>query len=130
MSRFLKLCVLSIGALSMVACSTLNSPSASLTKTKDGLLVGSNDMTLYTFAKDVAGSGKSTCVAQCAVNWPPLLVDAKAYVSGDYSLVSRDDGTKQLAFKGMPLYFWVKDTKPGDKTGDGRAEGAWRLARN
>ena len=109
MSKFLKTFILSIGVISIAACSTLTSPSASLTKTKDGLLVGANDMTLYTFAKDVTGSGKSICVAQCAVNWPPLLVDAKAYVSGDYSLISRDDGTKQLAFKGMPLYFWVKD---------------------
>jgi predicted lipoprotein with Yx(FWY)xxD motif len=129
MSGYLKTFILAIGALSMVACSTLTAPGSSLTKTKDGLLVGTNEMTLYTFAKDVAGSGKSTCVAQCAVNWPPLLVDAKANVSGDYSVVTREDGARQLAFKGMPLYFWSKDTKPGDKTGDGRAEGAWRLVR-
>ena len=43
--------------------------------------------------------------------------DAKA--SADYSVVTRDDGKKQYAYKGKPLYFWVKDAKPGDKTGDG-----------
>ena len=86
-------------------------------------------MTLYTFAKDTAGSGKSMCNGPCATNWPPLLVDGSPAVSGDYSVITRDDGKKQLAYKGMPLYFWAKDTKPGDKTGDGFLNGAWRIVK-
>lgn len=38
---------------------------------------------------------------------------------GDYSVVTRDDGSTQWAYKGRPLYTWVKDTKPGDTSGDG-----------
>jgi predicted lipoprotein with Yx(FWY)xxD motif len=34
--------------------------------------------------------------------------------SGDYSIITRDDGKKQWAFKGKPLYFWAKDQKAGD----------------
>jgi predicted lipoprotein with Yx(FWY)xxD motif len=102
---------------------------APYTKVNDGMLVGSNNMTLYTFAKDAAGSGKSMCNGPCATNWPPLLVDGSPAVSGDYSVITRDDGKKQLAFKGMPLYFWVKDTKPGDKTGDGFLNGAWKIVK-
>ncbi|WP_225973426.1 COG4315 family predicted lipoprotein [Polynucleobacter paneuropaeus] len=49
--------------------------------------------------------------------------------NGDYSVITRDDGKKQLAYKGMPLYFWVKDTKPGDKTGDGFLNGAWKIVK-
>ena len=97
------------------------------TKANDGVLAGNNNMTLYTYSKDVAGSGKSACNGMCATNWPPLLVDGNPVVSGGYSIITRDDGKKQLAFNGMPLYFYVKDTKPGDKIGDGRSEGAWQI---
>ena len=48
--------------------------------------------------------------------------------AGDLSIVTRDDGKKQWASKGWPLYYWIKDTKAGDKTGDG-VGGAWKLAK-
>jgi predicted lipoprotein with Yx(FWY)xxD motif len=122
--------------ISLIAAATLAARAsmtggamAPYTKVNDGMLVGSNNMTLYTFAKDAAGSGKSMCNGPCATNWPPLLVDGSPAVSGDYSVITRDDGKKQLAFKGMPLYFWVKDTKPGDKTGDGFLNGAWKIVK-
>ena len=102
---------------------------SSYTKVNDSMLVGSNNMTLYTFAKDPAGSGKSVCNGPCATNWPPLIVDGSPTVSGDYSVITRDDGKKQLAFKAMPLYYWSKDTKPGDKTGDGFLNGAWHIVK-
>ena len=86
---------------------------------QNGVLVGANGMTLYTFDKDTAGSGKSVCNGQCAVNWPPLMAGAMAPAGPDYSVVQRDDGSRQIAYKGKPLYYWVKDAKPGDKTGDG-----------
>lgn len=85
----------------------------------DGLLVGANGMTLYTFDKDAAGSGKSMCNGPCATNWPPLMAVESDKASGDYSIIMRDDGSKQWAAKGKPLYFWSKDSKPGDQTGDG-----------
>ncbi|MBS1215135.1 MAG: hypothetical protein H6R20_109, partial [Proteobacteria bacterium] len=47
---------------------------------------------------------------------------------GDYSIVTRDDGQKQWAYKGKPLYFWIKDAKPGDKTGDG-FNNVWRIVK-
>jgi predicted lipoprotein with Yx(FWY)xxD motif len=40
---------------------------------QNGMLVGANGMTLYTFDKDTAGSGKSVCNGPCATNWPPLM---------------------------------------------------------
>ena len=52
--------------------------------------------------------------------------DAKA--AGDWTVVTRDDGSKQWAYKGKPLYTWAKDTKPGDKTGDG-VNGTWKTAK-
>ena len=84
-----------------------------------GMLTDSNGMTLYTFDKDAAGSGKSVCNDACATNWPPLLAKSGEVASGDYTIVTRDDGTMQWALKGKPLYFWIKDKSPGDMTGDG-----------
>ena len=98
------------------------------TRTVDGVLIGPTGMTLYTYDRDTANSGKSTCNAQCATNWPPLTAPDAAKPMGGYSVVTRDDGKKQWAYKGWPLYYWSKDTKAGDKTGDGVA-GAWKIAR-
>jgi predicted lipoprotein with Yx(FWY)xxD motif len=90
------------------------------------ILADAKGMTLYTFQKDA--DGKSACTGQCAKNWPPLAAAADAKPMGAWTIVMRDDGTRQWAYKGMPLYGWIKDSKPGDTTGDGVGSGAWRTA--
>lgn len=112
----------------LAACSSYATQPAGPAKLADGILTGSNGMTLYTFDKDTAGSGKSTCNGPCATNWPPLYVMDGESAGGDYGIVTRDDGKKQWAFKGKPLYYWIKDQKPGDKTGDG-VNNVWRVAK-
>lgn len=94
-------------------------------KMEGGMLVGSNGMTLYTFDKD--GAGKSACNGPCAGNWPPLMAKDGGKASGDWSIITRDDGSKQWAYKSKPLYFWSKDQKAGDKTGDG-FNNVWHVA--
>ena len=98
------------------------------TRTADGVLIGPTGMTLYTFDRDAAGSGKSTCNGPCATNWPPLMAADAAKSMGAYTIVVRDDGKRQWAYKGWPLYYWAKDTKAGDKTGDG-VNNVWKVAR-
>ena len=93
---------------------------------KDGMMVDHKGMTVYTFDKDAGG--KSMCNGDCAKNWPPLMAAGDAKADGAYSIVDRKDGTKQWAKDGMPLYFWVKDKKAGDITGDG-VGGNWDLAK-
>ena len=95
---------------------------------KHGVLTGDHGMTLYTFDKDEAHSGKSVCIGACAENWPPFLASAADTASGDYSFVMRADGKMQWAYKGKPLYFWHKDSKPGDETGAGFKH-LWRVAK-
>lgn len=93
----------------------------------DGVMVNTAGMTLYTFDKDPVGSGKSVCNGPCATNWPPLMAGPDAKGRGEFSVVSRDDGTKQWAHDGKPLYLWIKDAKPGDKTGEGFNKVWWTI---
>jgi predicted lipoprotein with Yx(FWY)xxD motif len=123
--------LIALAVATLAACSTyegMMGTAAVPTKTMDGVLTNSAGMTLYTFDKDATGSGKSVCNGPCAANWPPLMAAADSKASGDYTIITRDHGGKQWAYKGKPLYLWVKDAKPGDKTGDGFVN-AWRVAR-
>lgn len=101
------------------------------------ILTDGKGMTLYTWDKDTQGTATaaavSACYDKCAVNWPPLWAPADTAVSGDWTLVDRTDATgehagmKIVAYKGWPLYLWIKDAKPGDTTGDG-VGGTWHTA--
>lgn len=126
MSRSLSLSAIVLSAALLGACASMG--GAAPAKVADGVFVGPNGMTLYTFDRDAAGSGKSVCNGPCATNWPPLMAGAAASTSGDWSVVTRDDGAKQWAYKGKPVYFWAKDQKPGDRTGDGFNK-VWQLAK-
>ncbi|MGE6916216.1 COG4315 family predicted lipoprotein [Achromobacter kerstersii] len=97
---------------------------AQAVKTQDGILVNSAGMTLYTFDKDAGG--KSACNDQCAKIWPPVTAPADAKAMGDLTVITRDDGSKQWAYKGKPVYLYAKDAKPGDKTGDNFKE-VWHV---
>ncbi|MBC7666126.1 MAG: hypothetical protein H7276_20435 [Caulobacter sp.] len=94
----------------------------------NGVLATPAGATLYTYDKDAANSGKSTCIGPCATNWPPLAAQPSDAASGDWSVVTRDDGSKQWAYKGWPLYTFVKDAKAGDATGDGKGN-VWHVAK-
>ncbi len=82
-------------------------------------------LTLYTF--DMDKDGTSVCYDECAGAWPPLAAPANASDFGDWSAVIREDGSRQWALRGKPLYTFVKDEKPGEKKGDGMAD-LWRVA--
>ncbi|WP_423594322.1 hypothetical protein [Roseateles sp. MS654] len=124
----MKITVKLAAAAALLAAAGLSLAQTAPAMAKDGALVGPNDMTLYTFDKDTAGSGKSVCNGPCATNWPPLMARAEDKAAGDWSIITRDDGSKQWAYKGKPLYFWVKDAKPGDRNGDGINQ-VWHTAK-
>ena len=107
----------------LAACSSVETRPALVS---NGMLAGRNGMTLYVFDKDVADSDKSVCNGPCATNWPPQFASDSA--SGDYSIIVRDDGKKQWALKGKPLYYWAKDQNPGDKSGEG-FNNVWHVAK-
>ena len=118
-------------ALALAGCygagAGITSDKIGSAETELGLvLVDSAGMTLYTFDDDTPG--KSNCNGLCAVNWPPLKADADAQPSGDLTVVVRDDGSRQWAIRGMPLYGWVRDEQPGDTSGEGVFD-VWHVAR-
>ncbi len=112
---------------SAVALAQAAAPAKIADSSKGKIYVDAKGMSLYTFDKD--STGKSACNGPCAENWPPLMAAADAKASGDWSVVTRDDGKKMWAYKGKPLYTFKKDTKAGDVSGDGFLNGAWHLAK-
>ena len=118
-----------LAAAALLACASsmaFAAPAKVADSAKGKVLVDGHGMTLYTFAKDSAG--KSVCTGQCLANWPAFTAAASAKDADGYSVISRDDGSKQWAYKGQALYTWVKDAKPGDVTGDG-VGGNWNVAK-
>lgn len=100
---------------------------ANPTLEKNGVLTSKDGRTLYTFDKD--SSGKSNCNGGCAVAWPAFVVANPAAAGGDFSIVRRDDGVQQWAYKGMPLYLFAGDAKAGDVNGD-KQGGVWHALRS
>lgn len=93
----------------------------------NGMLVDIKGRGLYTFDKDTT-PGKSNCDNQCRFLWPPLKAEAGAVPKGPFTLAVRNDGSKQWALRGKPLYRWASDKKYGDGGGDGVSD-VWRLVR-
>ena len=83
-------------------------------------LVDDKGMSLYLFTKDTPNT--TNCYDQCATNWPPLLTTGTP-VAGEgidatkLGTTPRTDGTMQVTYNGWPLYYYIKDTKAGDTTG-------------
>lgn len=114
-------------AIATTAAFAQSAPVKTGDSAKGKVLTDSSGMTLYTFDKDAAG--KSVCNGPCATNWPPLMAAADAKPAGALTVIVRDDGSKQWAQGGKPLYTWKNDKKPGDITGDGFLNGAWHIAK-
>jgi predicted lipoprotein with Yx(FWY)xxD motif len=91
-------------------------------------LVGANGLTLYQFTRDE--EGESNCADQCAAIWPPLLVEATETpspgpdVDGELSTIRRTEGTFQVTYDNMPLYFYTGDENFGDANGH-TSGGVW-----
>jgi predicted lipoprotein with Yx(FWY)xxD motif len=99
---------------------------------KEGIgsyLADTKGMTLYIFKKDSAG--KSTCAGECTAKWPLYFREQVAAPKGTsaehFGTITREDGKKQTTYKGMPLYYFTGDAKPGDTNGQGIKE-VWYAA--
>jgi predicted lipoprotein with Yx(FWY)xxD motif len=88
-------------------------------------MTNASGWTLYLRKTDNQSAGSSSCTGGCITAWPafyaqqPLTLPVGFGDQGDWKLVPRADGIKQLAYYGWPLYYYAKDTKPGDTLGNG-----------
>ena len=84
------------------------------------ILTDPTGRTLYHLTKDTT-TGESTCYDTCAQNWPPFTatepLSLPAETKGELSTIKRTDGTTQVAYNGIPLYYFAKDTAPGQTNG-------------
>jgi predicted lipoprotein with Yx(FWY)xxD motif len=90
-------------------------------------LADGNGMTLYAFNRDSAGT--SSCYGQCAIIWPPYLINSTSSAQNLPSAagyITRTDGTIQLTWNGKPLYYYSKDQNPGEMLGNG-FDGLWHI---
>jgi predicted lipoprotein with Yx(FWY)xxD motif len=129
------------GSTSGPAATTSASPAASLTPTTTPtpsaapvvlaqsvgtmgtvLVAASNSHTVYTFDSDSPGASK--CNGGCASTWPPMSIASGTTptggpgVTGQLGTITRSDGSLQVTYKGLPLYFFHSDANPGDTKGN------------
>lgn len=95
-------------------------------------LVGADGMTLYIFTRDPLG--ESVCVDGCAESWPPLIVESEDDLTvedgipGVFGTVERADGTLNVTYNGLPLYYFARDEAAGDTNGQARGNVWWVVA--
>lgn len=106
--------------LAVIALATLAAPAIAASN----VIASKTGMTLYTFDKDSAG--KSNCQAGCLALWPAAPVADAPKANDNWGSIQRDDGSKQLTFKGKPVYYYIHDKKPGDVSGD-NVGGVWHV---
>lgn len=116
--------IMAMAVLFMASAATASLAAAVKVADKEGVgsyLTDATGMTLYYFTKD--SPGKSVCSGDCVVRWPlyhnETVTVPEGVKAGDFGVVKREDGKAQTTYKGMPLYYFFKDTKPGDTTGQG-----------
>jgi len=94
------------------------------------VLAEANHQVVYTYSKDKK-DGKPTCTGACAATWVPATGTPQAgpadVFSGQFGLVTRANGVKQITYNGLPLYL-LKDAKPLATTGNGQG-GVWHVVK-
>ncbi len=95
--------VLAAASALILAASTAVAPLPREVKLGDGGFRTRAGEPLYIYRNDTM-VGMSHCFAACAVAWPPLLATARKPPSADWTLVTREDGSKQWAYRDKPLY--------------------------
>lgn len=82
-------------------------------------------MTLYVYTKD--SSGASTCTEKCLENWPAYTASSQTgNFPANISVIKREDGALQYAWKNKPIYYYAKDKDSGDAYGNGIG-GVWSV---
>jgi predicted lipoprotein with Yx(FWY)xxD motif len=124
-------------AVLLLACAA-HAADSSASKAPDGIsvaktalgptLVQSKGLTIYYYDLDQISPGESSCTGDCAAAWPPLAAAPDAQPIGEWKIIKREDGSRQWAYQGKPMYQFAGDGKPGDTQGDG-VQRFWHAAK-
>jgi predicted lipoprotein with Yx(FWY)xxD motif len=91
------------------------------------VVVDSKGMVVYYYTRDSKGATASACTGGCITLWPPVVSSGAPRLDGVTAAVGSiktADGKDQVTLNGMPIYYYQKDTGPGQATGQGVA-GVW-----
>ena len=142
---FLLLCLAAVAAIGLgVAVAAAGKPSgparaATMRVVKKAhnkrldrtILVNRKGRTLYSLSAEK--NGKFICKnSGCLSVWHPLTVPAGVTPTGPVKLgtIIRPDASTQVRYRGLPLYSFDGDTKPGQVKGEGIKDvGTWHAAR-
>ncbi len=83
---------------------------------------GPKKLTIYMFKAD--HGGKSACYGACESAWPPVITTGApkgqgGVVAAKLGTTTRSNGTKQVTYAGLPLYYYSPDSTEADITGQG-----------
>jgi predicted lipoprotein with Yx(FWY)xxD motif len=90
-------------------------------------LTDAQGLTLYTLDRSSRQDQNGCDVSGCDNRWRPLAAPSLASGVGDFSVVTRKDGSNQWAYKNRPLYTFSGDELPGDAHG-ADVDGKWEVA--
>jgi predicted lipoprotein with Yx(FWY)xxD motif len=62
--------------------------------------------------------GTRGCDAECLKTWHPFAAPADAIPTGYWTVLTREDGVRQWAYRGYAMYTYEGDKKPGDNNGN------------
>jgi predicted lipoprotein with Yx(FWY)xxD motif len=114
----MKRILIGLAAVVMIASSAVAAEPWKILKTSAGAIwTNQSGMTLYVFDRD--HRDRSSCYGQCEYVWPPFRAGANARAIGEWTIVTRKDGTRMWAYDGHPLYTYIRDKRPGQVTGNG-----------
>ncbi|MEA5453939.1 hypothetical protein SPF06_04310 [Sinomonas sp. JGH33] len=91
------------------------------------IVVDGKGNTVYFYTRDNKGATQSACTGGCATLWPAVTNDgapALQGVTGTIGSITTASGKQQVTINGMPIYYYSKDTAPGQTNGQGVA-GVW-----
>ena len=94
---------------------------------RNGIFTDGRGMALYVSDTDRAPD-VSSCYDNCGPNWPAFNPAETDRDTGEWKIITRDDGTKQWAYKQKPVYRFLLDRQPGDVKGNGIGN-VWHAAR-
>jgi predicted lipoprotein with Yx(FWY)xxD motif len=134
----IRIVLLTVAALALVVTTeaVAAQPSKRVVKEMENATLGHTVLTTLKgktlYSLSVETKGRFTCTGTCLASWTPLLVPKSVKPKGPVKLgtVKRPNGKTQVTYKGLPLYSFNGDVKPGEANGEGIKDvGTWHAAK-